>query len=863
MKDQRQAPQATAFDRFVHLSGPLRLKFVVLIFTLTGLLGVGAELFGQEGAPAPKPAPARQARPPELVVSSLEQLPDVEDPVTLVAAGKHHLKAGDPQFAEAIFKAAVERMEIAHYADFAGGRPGEAVQLEWKGDVEGARAVWRAMIDADVLSAYFFIDKFSTDPDKPTLLSEARDRIDAVVKTVKEGGKAPILTTSSGKVRDLVAMSSEDAIAAFQKGEKLRYVYVDDLDLSKQSFTEPVQCTRCVVGSLETWGSTFKQRFGFQGIVMGNAHFGKKWAGEVNRSSATPAGEFDELFLDGSVVFGDVNLDSVHVSGRQLAMPLTLIEGELDARNITIQNTAEFRYLTARKGANFKGAELNGPTYFGNTTFGQFNFSRVVVRKNTVYFNSAHFTGPFTMDKCELVRGASFENARFDQAAEFRQSRIYARLNLSRARFADALTFSQIELQDLDFFGTVVHGAANFSDSVFQGNVRFALDGLTRRLHLHNVDPLHHLYKLYQGDDDAEEDLTFKSQYGVTHVDDLTARLEGDVSFANSIFQKFVNFEGVQFGSPEKDSLASFFNTQFYGEAHFERTMFYATADFRTIFGNELSFNQARFFRTWMLDDANVPGRLSMSGARLMDEATISLYGARIASFGITFDQLRDDEHDEHRLFYERCALSGDQIAPYTTDVRLFDARWDALNEVEITDPATITDNARRICAERTVGEFVGLRDSFSKRGMSQENEWAYWHLRHYKNALAQLRAPTFLHTLYAWAEIVIFEKGFGWGVRLSNLLGTGLVVVLVFLLLYRLMCGDMLIDWDGRPTRFRDLPLWGMFVVSFHSFLGRTRDWKATNSPSVWKLLYTTEIILGIILITFFIGAYTRLVLT
>jgi hypothetical protein len=52
------------------------------------------------------------------------------------------------------------------------------------------------------------------------------------------------------------------------------------------------------------------------------------------------------------------------------------------------------------------------------------------------------------------------------------------------------------------------------------------------------------------------------------------------------------------------------------------------------------------------------------------------------------------------------------------------------------------------------------------------------------------------------------------------------------------------------------------MFIVSFHIFLGRARDWKSKVSPRAYKFLYTAEMIIGIIIITFFIGAYTRLVL-
>ena len=65
-----------------------------------------------------------------------------------------------------------------------------------------------------------------------------------------------------------------------------------------------------------------------------------------------------------------------------------------------------------------------------------------------------------------------------------------------------------------------------------------------RRQHRLDPTPLHRLYKQYQGDIDADQDLTQGNQYGVLHVDDLSASFKKDVVFANTIFQKFVSFEG-------------------------------------------------------------------------------------------------------------------------------------------------------------------------------------------------------------------------------------------------------------------------------------------------------------------------------
>lgn len=809
------------------------------------------------------PRGAAWSEPAQLLIQGAGDLEAYEDPQTLLAQGKLLLEAGQTELARATFDAAIKVDELNHYAAYHGSPYGDAVLLELMGELEASRALWREQLKVDLVTTLHRLRALSRDPRVEELVAEGEQRARALVEQVKKGEEPQIYTTRKGAPRHLKAMSQEEALEALGRGEALRYVYIESLDLTGKTFTREVACTRCVFGEVRGYNSEYQEALLLsRALVMGDLHLGKKWKGEVNKSASEAASKARLINLDSSVVLGSLNLDSVQVSGRLMGLPLALVKGHLDMRNISVQGVTELRYVWVGGELNAKGALLQGSNYFGHARFGDVEFSRAVVKQSPLYFNSAEITGEARFERCELLRGATFEGASFGKAASLRQSRVYDRLNFSRATFEGPLSLAQVQATNLDFLGTRVRGQGDFADAIFTGNVRFALDGLTRRLNRENVNPLHKLYKQYQGDDDAEQDLTSRSYYGVTRVDDLTAKLDGDVSFANTIFEKFVNFEGVRFGDAARpEQIANFYNTQFYGEAHFERTTFYALADFRTIFGNEVSFNHANFHGDFVLDDANVPGRLTLSGADLLGDAQISFYGARVASFGATFRQLRRAD-GEHRLFYERCALAPEYGAELLDDPRLLAASWDPVQEREVTDPAERRRRARDLCGERAIAEFVGLKDSFSKRGMSQETDWAYWHLRHYKNRLGRIQADTFLAQVPWWIEWLVFEKAFGWGVRLPNLLGTGLVVVLFFVLLLRVFCGEMLVDWDNETIPYKDLPPYAMFIVSFHSFLGRARDWKSKSSPAAWKLLYTIEIIFGIILITFFIGAYTRMVL-
>jgi len=462
-----------------------------------------------------------------------------------------------------------------------------------------------------------------------------------------------------------------------------------------------------------------------------------------------------------------------------------------------------------------------------------------------------------TAARCKFDRGLTFENSRIGGAFDVHHCEISARVNLSRVRFHEDARLSYVQLDDVDGFGAVAHKAFAITDSVVKGNARFALDGFTRRQHLFDPHPLHTLYKQYQGDVDAEALLTERSQYGVVHVDDLAMRFHGDASFANTYFEKFVGFEGVTFGEPGADTVANFYNAQLYGEAHFERATFHAIADFRTISGNEISFNVSRIERTWMLDDANVPGRLSLNEISFADDATLSFRGARLAFFGITMADIKRAD-GKSRLFYERCV--GDGLHDVEDD-RLTRARWD--DEAEAArDEATARELAQRLCLDFAIGEFVVLRDSFTKRGMTDEADWAYWNLRHATNVRDRTYATSTAAAVGAWLQWAVFENAFGWGVHLRNLFGSSLLVILVFMVLFRVFCPRVVVDWDDHTMELRDLPGYALFVISLHSFLGRARDWKSKSSNKVWKVLYTSEMIIGIIVITFFIGAYARIIL-
>ena len=830
-------------------------------------LGGGLIWFAQPTSGDRSDQTAAQSGPAPLAVAikTPEDVASATDPSILLSAGKHWLDNGNKTLAKSCFVRALKIDEINHYSRFGKSSYAKAIVAELMGDYTASRVIWRDRIKHDVTSTFFYLVRYSVDPKKGALIAEAKARVSGLVKAVENGETPHVYTTRKGKKRTLKLVSGEEAIDAFRTGKKLRYAYIQKVDLTKQTFTGRVSCTRCIIGSLDAYGSTFQGQVDFtRNIFVDRAHFGKKWTGKVNKSPTIPAGQFHRLLLNNSVFLGESDFDSLKVTGKTINLPLTTFMKDVDLRNIRVEGITELRYATILGSLKMKRARLLGSAYFGHVHAKNLDLTRLEVDNQILYFNSAKFSGEVKVEGTLLRHGVTFEDTYFGAAVVFRNGKFDRLTNFSRAHFAQPFQFEHMKVTDFLALGTVFSAPSRFNDSVFYGTARFALDALTRRENLANPTPLHTVYKRYQGDDDAETKLTDTSQYGVRSVNDLIAQFKAPVSFANATFSKAVTFERVHFGSSRNDHI-NFFNTQFEGESHFEHGVFVGLADFRTISANEISFNGARFGATWMLDDANVRGRLSLTEAHFGNQASISTYGADISSFGIELSQLvKDPDHawqsEGFRLFYLQCLLKGEDNKDYWSDSRLTDARWNARLEKEITNKDIVKDNVERMCINRAIGEFTLLRDSFSSRSMLDESDWAYWHLKHYRNHRTNRYASNILIKAASFLNWIIFEKAFGWGVLLHNLLITLLVTVVLFVFLHYWLCGDMVVIWDGERYQYRDLPIMAMLLLSTSAFLVDS-GLSAALVPEAkkwWKYLYTAEVAVGIIVVTFFIGAYT-----
>ena len=771
---------------------------------------------------------------------------EIEDPRRLEDLGDEAREAGDKELATALYKAALKRMEVKKYLNY---RPmlGEALLLERMGEFEASGEKYREGMRNDVHRTIAVLRIVSEHPEREKLVKEAYDLVREIVEIAKSGGKGQIYTTSKGEPRYLQVMTTEEVL----KKKRVRYCYIEDFDLTAiDEIPDALILDRCVVGRILAADKKFG-KLAFMGIVLGDADFGKTWEGDRNKSKTTPASTFASLTMREAIFMGRANFWGISVTEGRGYFPMVIFEHEADFKGAEFWGDTDFRFASFGKDANFKKMRLHAPVFFGGSVYRDDTVFTSMYSERDVYFNSTRFERSVSVDKCEFQKGATFEDARFKGEVNFGTTTVVGGLNFSRAVFHEKVNVVDVEVGELDALGAHFYADALFKDAEIDGRSRFSLDDVTRVAHLVNVDGLLPAYRHYQGDEDADEPLTEKSSYGVVTVDDLTSKIDGNISFANTVFNGFTVFEGVTFGQAGLESMASFYNTQFLGETHFERTHWHSQADFTTIFGNEVAFNRATFYRSLILDDANIRGRVSLTDAVLVGDADISFYASEIASFEINPPHVNQPKTGYHRFFYERCA-DGDIDYDDVRIQRIVRGQED-MEQVDL----------EQACFDYLIDEFVALKETYGDRAMISEEDDAYWWTRYYQTRM-RLNAPEgFFDTAYGWIiEIGLFELCFGWGVRLGNLGVAVIVITFLFAVIYRVSCPETILVYDGEDIKVKDVEFSGLLFISLQSMLAINTGWDFGDDDHRFRWLNSLQTLIGVIILTFFVGAYTRMIL-
>lgn len=134
--------------------------------------------------------------------------------------------------------------------------------------------------------------------------------------------------------------------------------------------------------------------------------------------------------------------------------------------------------------------------------------------------------------------------------------------------------------------------------------------------------------------------------------------------------------------------------------------------------------------------------------------------------------------------------------------------------------------------ASEIANNYCNLKNWFSNTGKLKEEDMAFYYMMHHseKNLLKRF----------------LFGVLFGWGVRLTNIIFTIIVLNFIFSVLYKLISPN--ISWFESIT------------MSFQSFINAIYGaWPEDTPTSLINWLKTGESFIGIFVITIFVGAYLR----
>ena len=157
--------------------------------------------------------------------------------------------------------------------------------------------------------------------------------------------------------------------------------------------------------------------------------------------------------------------------------------------------------------------------------------------------------------------------------------------------------------------------------------------------------------------------------------------------------------------------------------------------------------------------------------------------------------------------------------------------------------------------------QYQVLRHIYGSNGELNNEDRAYYKWMHYCNN-SDISSGSFRAKLLGTGKKWLFEKTFGWGVNLWRIVLSTFGMVVLFASIYKLIFAFnplLKIKWDEGYIYGKDIDIWWSGVLALQTtFSAVLGDWAPIGSGII-KVPMTINAILGILFVTFLIGAYGR----
>jgi hypothetical protein len=301
------------------------------------------------------------------------------------------------------------------------------------------------------------------------------------------------------------------------------------------------------------------------------------------------------------------------------------------------------------------------------------------------------------------------------------------------------------------------------------------------------------------------------------------AEVAGNFLFAHAQFKELLLAEQVRFGGKVQGQEAVF-----HGDVSFHGAQFASDLDLhRCRVMSSLNLSDSKIEGNLMLDECDIHRRLDLVGCVFQ---TISFAYALIDHFAVAYEQLMAHAAVGRRLVHA-------QNPPDFVKAR---------------------------------SEFLLLRDAFAQMGHHDAQDWAHWQLKRIERKMVSRRAwqtlchgPSFLARLRALSILAsnslerwFIDAGSGYGTQPARVGLLAFIIMLVFSIFYFLHF-DQVVFSDLSKQGGNTFLLSLYFSVTNFTTMGLGNVYPTSDG---WlKYLVASEALFGILLMTLFVGTWTR----
>jgi uncharacterized protein YjbI with pentapeptide repeats len=473
---------------------------------------------------------------------------------------------------------------------------------------------------------------------------------------------------------------------------------------------------------------------------------------------------------------------------------------------------------------------LEGQVTFNETMFHQAVSFRETAFQETTYFRNTQFLNQVDSKKTRFAKSAHFDTVLFAGKVSFKEAEFLGDASMVYVRFLNLASF----------LGTRFHGKTTFLNSQFHDEALFNFDRNTIRSRVAGTPGL-------TASGLAASLLSGGGTEFIVVAPDTTrlaACFASVVDFTNVRFHKRAVFEDVVF---QQDAL--FPNAYFGEQAAFQGATFAQTTTFERAYCNhELELTDARFAGSVSFDYANINRRLNLTGASF---SSISFYGA-----------------STDMLMVERHQIEG-KLKNQTASAREPEGDLLALIERKMKK-----ENMATTAFDRAENEYILMKESFARRGMQEEEDWAYrqkkimerkassWIARRLLkgNSSKGSRQPGMGTKLAAFWRLgknglayLVIDKGTGYGTQPFRVALLAVFLIFVFGVFYAVNFYEFL-RADGAPL----VPSQALYF-SMATFTTMGASDILPRPDGYMKFIVALEAFLGIFITTLFVGTYVR----